>query len=600
MKKVSRFLLPLIPAIIIFVLVLLGPFAGLDSMLCDLVYKQMHGTGDTIKLICIDEETLAEYGNYNEWCRIKSTELINYLYDGSDNEPSVLAFDIMFTNETDEDRDSNLAAAASGKNIISATNLVYRGLTKYQPGGVPYFDAYNIDMEERPFALLDKEISSGFANVALSRDGFVRTARMYVDIDGARRYNFAAITYLKYMEGLGRYDEALDRVEKDDNIQFFYSGIPGEFTHFSMADVLGGRIPKEVFKDSIVMVGAYAPGFQDAYHSSARRGIDMYGVEVNANIVNALITGKTAIPVSAILVAIISSIIVYGYTLMARTMKMYPAIIVGIWFVIGELVLGRILAVNGRLIGLVYFIIVIILVIAWIIIEKYLLELFNKKKVINTFKKYMAPQVIDAMAKDDEFHIELGGEKRDVAVLFVDIRGFTTLSESLTPEEIVQILNQYLSLTTSCIFEHGGMLDKFIGDATMAIFNAPNDQEDYVYKAILAGLDMQKKGKALGDKLCKEYGKRVSFGVGIHAGDAVVGNIGSENRMDYTAIGDTVNTASRIEGKSLAGELLISEKVYDLLKDRIDASYKDEVMLKGKAEPVKIYNVTGLKEKVNG
>ena len=140
------------------------------------------------------------------------------------------------------------------------------------------------------------------------------------------------------------------------------------------------------------------------------------------------------------------------------------------------------------------------------------------------------------------------------------------------------------------------MLDKFIGDATMAIFNAPNDQEDYVYQAVLAGLDMQKKGSELGKELQKEYGRTVNFGVGIHVGEAVVGNIGSSKRMDYTAIGDTVNTASRIEGKSASGELLISEEVYKILEGRIKAEFKEEMSLKGKEKPVPVYSVTGIAE----
>lgn len=593
-KKTLKFLLPLVPAVLMFLMAVFEPFYGADAAVCDVIYRQMDGTGDTVKLISVDEETLAEYGKFSEWSREKSAELLEYLFDGSDNEPAVVAFDTMFIDEGDAVTDERLAKAADGNRVVGASNLVYRGETK-KKDGVVYFDKNNIAGEELPYDSLNAVIDSGFANVSLSKDGFVRSTKLYVDIEGERRYSLATQIYLTYMELQGQKDSALEGLAKHDEVGFFFSGKPGEFSTFSLSDVLNGNIPKTEFRDSIVMVGAYAPGFQDAYHSAARRGTEMYGVEINANIVNALLTGKTAFPANKVLAALIFALVIYAYAFMARGMKMYPAILVGVWVVAGDLLAGRILAKNGKLISLFYFLLLIVLIVAWIIIEKYVTESLNKKKVLNTFKKYMAPQVIENLAKDDEFKIEIGGVKRNVAVLFVDIRGFTTMSEALSPEEIVKILNRYLSLTTECIFDHGGMLDKFIGDATMAIFNAPNDQEDYVYQAVLAGLDMRKKGKVLGEELLAEYGKTVSFGVGINVGDAVVGNIGSENRMDYTAIGDTVNTASRIEGKSLGGEVLISEAVYELLKDRIEVEFKDEVMLKGKALPVRIYNVLGEK-----
>lgn len=595
MKKILNIGIALIPAILAFVLIMTEPFFGLDAMLCDLLYSQMNGTGDEIKLITIDEETLAEYGKLQDFSRQKSAELLDYLYEDEENSPAIVAFDVMFIGNTEADStiDDNLAEAAKGRNVITASNLVYRGRIRYNSDGSPYYDTRNIDMEERPFKQLDNVVDSGFANCEISKDGFVRTARFYTQVEDEIRYNFATQIYRKYLQINGRGDEAEQIKNKSAQAQFFYSGKPGEFAHYSLKSVLGGKVPAKAFKDSIVMIGAYAPGLYDSYHNSAKRGEDMYGVEINANIVRALMLNKLAGKVNVLYVALIAAAVFFLYTLMAREMNMYPALLMGVWVSLANIILGRVLATKGLIISQVYVYIVVLLVMACIIVEKYVLETIKKKRVINSFKKYMAPQVIDQMAKDDVFNIELGGQKRDVAVLFVDIRGFTTLSEALSPEEIVRILNRYLTLTSDCIFEFGGMLDKFIGDATMAIFNAPNDQEDYVMKAVQAGLLMQKKGAELGDELFKEYGKKVSFGVGVHVGPAVVGNIGSEKRMDYTAIGDTVNTASRIEGKSKAGELLISEEVYIILKDRIKAEFAENMELKGKAKPVPVYRVTG-------
>lgn len=584
----------LIPAILVFILILFDPLYSLDAMVCDKLYSQMDGFGRNIRLICIDEETLAEYGPLTTWSREKSAELIDYLYEDEEFSPSIIAFDVMFIGEGDSETDNRLADAF-GKvpAAVVASHIVYEGKTAYTAGGVLYRELKNVKYEELPYDAINSKVASGYANTQVSKDGFVRVTEISENVDGVERYSFATQIYKEYAKVFG--DDSVEPLPEKNQVQFFYSGKPGECAHSSFKDVLDGTVPRESFKDCVVLVGAYAPGLQDSYHSSARRGIDMYGVEINANILNALINGKTADRVNRVFEGLIVAAVLFAYTLLARKMKMYPSIIVGVWILIAAGITARVLATHGHIISFAYITLVCILIWAGIIIEKYVIEAVQRRQTLRTFKKYMAPQVIDNLARTGNFHIELSGEKRNVAVLFVDIRGFTSISEILSPEQMVQILNKYLSLTTNCIFNHGGMLDKFIGDATMAIFNAPNDQEDYVYEAVMAGLEMQKRGSELGAELEKEFGKTVSFGVGVHVGDAVVGNIGCDTRMDYTAIGDTVNTASRIEGKSLGGELLISEAVYLILGDRIEAEFKEDMMLKGKKEPVKVYKVLGSK-----
>ena len=166
----------------------------------------------------------------------------------------------------------------------------------------------------------------------------------------------------------------------------------------------------------------------------------------------------------------------------------------------------------------------------------------------------------------------------------MDIRGFTTMSEALEPERVVEILNQYLTLTTKCVMDNHGTLDKFVGDCTMAFWNAPLPQEDYVMLACRAAAAMAEGAKPLEEMLQKEYGKTVSFGIGVHVGPAVVGNIGAPMRMDYTAIGDTVNTAARLEANAPAGKIYISRAVADALAGRIQATpLKELPQLKGKA-----------------
>ena len=169
------------------------------------------------------------------------------------------------------------------------------------------------------------------------------------------------------------------------------------------------------------------------------------------------------------------------------------------------------------------------------------------------------------------------------------------MSEVLKPEEVVEILNEYLSLTTQSIFNNKGTLDKFVGDATMAVFNAPLDLDDYIYRAVKTAWDMKAGSEALAEKFEKRFGRSVAFGIGVNCGDAVVGNIGCEFRMDYTAIGDTVNTAARLESNAKRGQILISQEVYDNVKDRVEVTPIGELPLKGKEVGVFIYQVDNVK-----
>ena len=240
-----------------------------------------------------------------------------------------------------------------------------------------------------------------------------------------------------------------------------------------------------------------------------------------------------------------------------------------------------------------------------IVVYNYVRERLEKGAVIKTFKQYMAPQVVEAFMKDNKQSSNLIGERRDVACLFVDIRGFTRMSETLVdPVKVVKILNDYLGMTTKQIFDNDGMLDKFIGDACMAIFNAPFDIDDYEFKAIKAGLGIVKNGEPIAKQVFDEYGITIGFGVGVNCGEAIIGNIGCDFRKDYTGIGDTINTASRLESNAKGGQVIISEETLNRvdengnykLKNRLIVEENGYLNLKGKSKPVLTFNVIGVKE----
>ncbi|MCB0190549.1 MAG: GAF domain-containing protein [Anaerolineae bacterium] len=210
------------------------------------------------------------------------------------------------------------------------------------------------------------------------------------------------------------------------------------------------------------------------------------------------------------------------------------------------------------------------------------------KAVQDMFRRYVSPAVVDRLPADPS-GLELGGHRQLITVLFADIRGFTRFSEHLEPEKLVDALNEYLSMAASSILMYEGTLDKFVGDAVMGIFNAPLDQPDHTLRAVRAATAMQRAIHDYHKNIGQE--RHLSFGIGIHVGEAVVGNVGMSDRMDYTAIGDTVNLAKRIQENTPGDKILISKAVYDSVQDSVKAVFYKEMKVKNREQPVKTYEI---------
>ncbi len=208
--------------------------------------------------------------------------------------------------------------------------------------------------------------------------------------------------------------------------------------------------------------------------------------------------------------------------------------------------------------------------------------------VHDMFRRYLSPAVVDRLPSDPA-NLRLGGHRQEVTILFADIRGFTTFSEHLPPETLVDNLNQYLSMAATSILMYEGTLDKFVGDAVMGIFNAPLKQEDHTLRAVRAAATMQ---RAITDYHHSiGQARQLSFGVGIHRGEVVVGNVGMSDRMDYTAIGDAVNVAKRIQENAPGGMVLLSQAVYDVVKPSVKATFYQEMKLRNREQPVPTYEL---------
>ncbi|MBN1535002.1 MAG: adenylate/guanylate cyclase domain-containing protein [Spirochaetes bacterium] len=232
----------------------------------------------------------------------------------------------------------------------------------------------------------------------------------------------------------------------------------------------------------------------------------------------------------------------------------------------------------------------------FIITYRLLTEQKEKKYIRQTFSKFVSKSVVDELLKHPE-KLKLGGDKKILTVLFSDIRGFTTLSEKMTPEQLVEHLNVYLQAMTDIVIKTNGTLDKYVGDEIMAFWGAPIPQDNHAMLACGAALEMMKELDRLNALWQKEGKPRLDIGIGLNTGDMVVGNMGSASRMDYTLMGDNVNLGARLEGtnKIYSTNIIISEFTYEHVKDQIIARELDLIRVKGKALPVKIYELIDIK-----
>lgn len=254
----------------------------------------------------------------------------------------------------------------------------------------------------------------------------------------------------------------------------------------------------------------------------------------------------------------------------------------------------------GLIINIIYPEITLFLVYFSEISYMYLSERKSKAQIKEAFSKYVASDVVEEILKDPS-KLKLGGSKEEITVFFSDIRGFTSFSEKLTPEKLVHVLNEYLSAMTDIILNHNGLVDKYIGDAIMAFWGAPIKNKEHAKIACDASLDMIKELENLKKKWQKEGFPEINIGIGLNSGNAVIGNVGSSERFDYTAIGDNINLGSRLESltKHYGVSIIISEKTKEEAGNEFVTRKLDFVKVKGKNEPIEIYELVGRAGKVS-
>jgi adenylate cyclase len=361
------------------------------------------------------------------------------------------------------------------------------------------------------------------------------------------------------------------------------------YRHISMADVIQGRLSaeeKEVLKGGIVLVGSTALGAFD--HVPSPFMAQLPGVEVHATTIDNVLYKDQLKEADALDMTLAIFILPWLAIFLSRfTLRVMTAssIMVMAALLVADIMLRSALyEVPFLTVAFTFF-----LPALYLIVDKGLLEGREKKWIKNTFGQYLSPKVVEIITKDPS-KLTLGGEKRDMTAMFADIASFTTISEQLTPEQLTALLNTYLSGLTDVIMLHDGVVDKFIGDCIMAFWNAPLDLKDHRTSACLAAVECLEVNERLNAGL-KDMAIKPNFRIGLNSGPMTVGNMGSKNRFSYTAIGDAVNLASRLEGanKFFHSRIMVSDDIYAEAKDKVEARYLGQIRVVGKAIPVKVY-----------
>jgi adenylate cyclase len=372
-----------------------------------------------------------------------------------------------------------------------------------------------------------------------------------------------------------------------------YRGPGKTFLHVPAAEVLAGNVPPETFRGKLVLVGVTAHALADV-RVTPFDGI-FPGVEIHANVLDNVLRRDFILqPKWIVLVeigVILASVLILGAVLhYARGLS---GALVAVLLLAGYLAGSQWLFVSsGMPLGLVYPLLALGLTYSTISVQHYVVEEGETRKIRDAFGLYLSPHLARLVSERPEM-LALGGDKRELTVLFSDIRGFTTMSEQLEPEALVELLNEYFGKMTDVIFSYDGTLDKYIGDAIMAVWGAPVPQPDHAARACRTALGMVAGLTALVEDWRGRGLPELDIGIGINTGPMVVGNMGSARRLSYTVIGDNVNLGSRLEGlnKLYGSHIIASEATVQAARDALVARELDLVRVKGKRLPVRIFEI---------
>lgn len=563
-----------------------NPFRLLDNFTFDanMQAAMSHMPHEDIFVVAIDDETVDALGRFP----FSREYYLPFLEAVSP--AAVVAFDIHFVSESaDPIIDEWLAEQLSlMDNVILAASLNLE--SELERAVYVHRDHLVTGKLLPPLQILAEQAELAHINRYAERgydDGVIRKTWLMMDSDQGQISSLAYKTAEMAGADLSGY---LDHPQAELVIK--YDATSYDYQTLSFLDVISGIYPPEMFEGRIVLLGVTGMG-QDTGNTTVENNVNL--VYAHAAIIDQLLKGEKIRIADFAIVGVLMIIMFAAAILLSWLLRpLLSVITTGI--ISGLLVWGQMNLFRSAdfYVNVVYPVIILLLVYFVNIAVKTYYEQKHKNFITKQFGRYISPDLVKQIARSDQ-ELPLGGINKELSVLFLDIRGFTTLSEKLKPEEVVDFLNTMFDLITEKALANRGTIDKFIGDAAMIIFNAPLDVENHPYYAVKTAWDIQEGMKEVRQTIEDRYGVTISIGIGINTGEVVVGNIGSYLRVDYTAIGDHVNIAARIEANTEANQILVSETTYELTKQDFDYECIGERMMKGKTVPVKLYEVVGIR-----
>ncbi|MDO9513620.1 MAG: adenylate/guanylate cyclase domain-containing protein [Elusimicrobiota bacterium] len=579
---------------------------------------------EKVKIICMGDESVNDkaMGRW-PWRRRYHAILLNIL---SKYNPAMVMYDVLFTEKDNYPEDDQILAGQLKKlkTYFPMFCIIDEGepeaitdpfqkmlLDKIAIPGHPLASFYNAVELVLPITRFSGAVAgSGYANAVPDRDGMTRRVALVINHDGKIYPHIAFIMAMNYLGvdnsdieihpgkfiSIKKSDGGAFRIPVDERNQMLlnYPGGIERYNPMSFLEVIDTyRENPEAAKlkdvaGKALFVGLTATGTVDLRPTPFSPLFPMVGVVAAtfANIVDRSFMRATAPWADFLIVFFIGMLITAFSPKFSPTQgAIFSAVVMAAWALISYILFVRLVIVP-----LFYPLSAGLFSYLGITIFRFATEEKEKKFIKSTFQRYVSSQVVDELIKNPEM-LNMKGKKEWLSVFFSDIRGFTSMSENMEPEEVVKILNEYLTEMTEIIFKHQGTLDKFIGDAIMAIWGAPKYFPNHAELAVRCACEMQAKVKELCCRWESEGRKQIGIGMGINTGFVVVGNMGSASYSDYTVIGDNVNLAARLEENAPAGKILISEATYKEVKDIVEVKLLEPLSVKGKQKAVKVYEV---------
>ena len=579
----------ILPALLLALFGLIQYFSlipAIDNIVHDGLLASQREPLENIVIVGMDERSITEIGTW-PWPRFFVADTISKL---AEMEAAAIGASILYdVYGMSEEYDLALVKAAGETDRLVLGGMALLGGSH----GGPEFYAEDYIL---PFEELSEVVSVGFLNAEPDEtDGVMRKALTSIRYGDIRIHSLPYETYKTYCRVMGVEEHEIP-LDSLGQFPINYVSRPGGFTAVSLWAVINDEVDPALIKDAIVLIGPYAQGIgSDSFTTALDHGAPTYGVEINANIVQNMLEGSFKrnspwwLDLSVLLLIGLAAIV------LLNLLKPLWGAVATVALTAAQLAASLFAYRHFDLImkagdAIVFLIVCFVAVLVLSILS----EQHEKHHIQGMFGRFVAPEVVREILSGG-VEIQLGGAEKEITVLFVDIRGFTAFSEANPPDKVVGMVNRYLALTSRSIQENSGTIDKYIGDATMAVFNAPNDLPDHALCAVRAAWAMKGGSVPLREEILEEYGVDLQFGVGVNTGPAIIGNMGSDFRMDYTAIGDTVNTAARLESNAEKGQILISDATYQLVKEHVEVKDLGVLSVKNKKVGVQIYELLGIR-----